>query len=69
MVSEGYVLTVDDDIIYPPDYVESHFHCFNAFGNKVITGFHGAVLPVGSPIQTWQDYKENLACPLVQDVV
>ena len=59
MVSEGYVLTVDDDIIYPPDYVESHLTWLKAYGNKVITGFHGAVLPVGSPIKTWQDYKEK----------
>jgi glycosyltransferase involved in cell wall biosynthesis len=59
LVSEGYILTVDDDIIYPHDYVESHLSWLNAYENKVITGFHGAVLPVGEPINTWQEYKEK----------
>lgn len=59
MVSEGYVLTVDDDIIYPPDYVESHLTWLKAYDNKAITGFHGAVLPVGAPIKTWREYKEK----------
>ena len=56
---EGYVLTVDDDIIYPPDYVESHLTWLKAYDNKAITGFHGAVLPVGAPIKTWREYKEK----------
>ena len=58
-VNQGYVLTVDDDIIYPEDYIESHIHWLQRFENKVITGFHGAVLPVNEPIQTWQDYGDH----------
>jgi hypothetical protein len=58
-VNQGYVLTVDEDIIYPEDYIESHIHWLQRFDNQVITGFHGAVLPVNEPIQTWQDYKDH----------
>ena len=59
MVKSGYVLTVDDDITYPEDYIESHVHWLKRFGNKVITGFHGAVLPVDSPVQSWQEYRDQ----------
>ena len=59
MVKSGYVLTVDDDIIYPEDYIEAHIGWLQKFDNRVITGFHGAVLPVDHPIQTWQDYKDH----------
>ena len=58
LVDSGYVLTVDDDIIYPEDYIELHVAWLKRFDNNVITGFHGAVLPVGQPIQSWQQYKE-----------
>ena len=59
MVDSGYVLTVDDDIIYPNNYVESHIKWLKAFDNRVITGFHGAVLPVGASITHWDEYKEQ----------
>lgn len=59
LIDSGYVFTVDDDIIYPEDYIESHVAWLKRFDNKVITGYHGAVLPVGSPIQSWQEYKEK----------
>lgn len=58
LVDNGYILTVDDDIIYPPNYIENHIKWLKTFDNRVITGFHGAVLPVGEPITSWDEYKD-----------
>ena len=78
LVKKGYVLTVDDDIIYPENYVESHIKWLNAFDKKVITGYHGATLPVGEPISSWMEYKDErrvhwfrrgLNCPLPVQIV
>lgn len=40
----GYYLSVDDDILYPPDYVEKMVGAIKARGNKVVMGVHGVVL-------------------------
>jgi len=39
LVEDGYHLAVDDDIEYPPDYVQ---RCMSAIGDRrVVVGFHG----------------------------
>lgn len=58
-VKTGYVLTVDDDIIYPNDYIETHIKWLKRFNNKVITGVHGASFPLDSRISTWQEYMRK----------
>jgi len=59
MVEDGIVLTVDDDIWYPPNYVEDMVAAVQRYGGKVIVGVHGCVLPVGPAVSTWDEYREN----------
>ena len=40
----GFCLTVDDDIVYPPNYVEAMVNQVERFGRKACVGVHGAVL-------------------------
>ncbi|MBB1059029.1 glycosyltransferase family 2 protein [Marilutibacter spongiae] len=42
-VPEGYCLTVDDDIAYPPDYVQSMIRKLEFYERKVVVGLHGTV--------------------------
>lgn len=37
----GYYFTIDDDIIYPKDYVTNMINSLNKFKNKVAIGVHG----------------------------
>jgi hypothetical protein len=59
MVEDGIVLTVDDDIWYPPNYVEKMVSAVQRYGGKAIVGVHGCVLPVGPAVSTWDEYREN----------
>jgi len=52
----GYVLTVDDDIRYPSDYVERMLTEVERFGRKEYIGVHGACLPYGPPLTRWSQY-------------
>jgi hypothetical protein len=38
---EGYVVTIDDDLLYPPDYVETLLAGIFRHGGDKIVGFHG----------------------------
>jgi glycosyltransferase involved in cell wall biosynthesis len=41
---EAYYFTIDDDIEYPPDYVNSMIAHLKTFDEKVVVGVHGAIL-------------------------
>ena len=38
---DGYVVTIDDDLLYPPDYVEALLDGLARHGGDKIVGFHG----------------------------
>ncbi len=38
---EGYYLTIDDDILYPPDYVENMIENIDKYNRQVIVAHHG----------------------------
>jgi hypothetical protein len=40
----GYYLTVDDDIHYPPEYVQTVVSEIERFGRQAVVGYHGTVL-------------------------
>jgi hypothetical protein len=40
-----WLLTVDDDIAYPPDYVAALLRRLEHFGRKAVLGVHGVLLP------------------------
>lgn len=41
----GYILTVDDDLIYPPDYVDSMVRKIDFYQRKALICVHGNILP------------------------
>lgn len=42
---KAYILTCDDDIVYPPDYARLAVEGVEKYGRKAFVGFHGATLP------------------------
>jgi glycosyltransferase involved in cell wall biosynthesis len=42
-IPNGYCLTIDDDINYPNDYVQSHIRKLELYERKAITGIHGTI--------------------------
>lgn len=42
--TSGYQLVCDDDLDYPPDYVERLIEGIERHGRRAVVGFHGAVL-------------------------
>jgi hypothetical protein len=40
----GYHFTIDDDLAYPPDYVQKMTRTIDRYGRKAIVGVHGVVL-------------------------
>ena len=57
--ASGFIITVDDDIRYPFDYIEKMIYAVEYFSRSAIVGVHGAILPVGPPISRWSGYKES----------
>lgn len=55
-VSDGYYLTIDDDLIYPKNYVENLINQIEKYGRKSIITFHGRSFH-DFPIKSY--YKDN----------
>lgn len=47
----GYVFTVDDDIVYPPDYVQALIRKIELYGRKAVVGLHGTIF--ANPLVTY----------------
>lgn len=62
---QGYYFTIDDDIIYPPDYVEKLKEALDKRGKKCAVGVHGEMYPdvirhwTKDRIKTYHFYYEN----------
>jgi len=52
----GYVVTVDDDIEYPSNYIEEMIKHIEKFSRNCLIGVHGAHIPEGPPITRWWEY-------------
>lgn len=57
-VTEGYYFSCDDDLIYPPDYVERTVNFLKDHENKVIATYHGAILKKGKLASYYKDRKQ-----------
>jgi len=53
---QGFVITADDDISYPSDYVETMIGHVERYGRAALIGVHGAHIPEGPPITRWWEY-------------
>jgi len=62
----GYILTCDDDLIYPPDYVQKMIEAIDRHERKALISAHGSiVLPL--PIANY--YTDRYAFPCLGDVL
>lgn len=66
-----YFFTADDDIVYPPDYVERLIERIECYGRMAVVGIHGFLLPTfpvrffGEGRQVFHFGEELLAdCPV-----
>ncbi|WP_298832064.1 FkbM family methyltransferase [uncultured Piscinibacter sp.] len=50
-LSSGFVLTVDDDIAYPPDYVETLIRKVDFYERRAVVGLHGTIF--AKPIRNY----------------
>lgn len=53
---DGFVCTADDDIVYPPDYIQSLVNGIEKYGRKAIVSFHGRILKFPT-ISYYRDYE------------
>lgn len=53
----AYMFTVDDDIVYPPDYVACLIQKIERYQRKAIIGLHGIVLP-NQPTGYFSGYRK-----------
>jgi len=62
MESDGYYLTIDDDLIYPPNYVNYMVSRCKEYSNKRVITLHGRNFP-SFPINSYYNsYSENYHC-------
>lgn len=65
---EGYIFTVDDDIVYPADYVEKSIAKIEEYNRECIFSYHGRITKL--PITTYRSLKDMVKnCSFQQDVV
>jgi hypothetical protein len=57
LVDVGYHFTVDDDIIYPPDYVSRCVAKIEQYGRRAVVGYHGILYK-----KRVQDYFRDRRC-------
>ena len=57
----GYYFSVDDDIIYPKDYVQKTIEKIEMFGRKYVVSYHGAIL-LNPPVHSYYKGRKQLHC-------
>lgn len=64
---EGYIFTVDDDIVYAPDYVEKSIAKIEEYNRECIFSYHGRITKL--PITAYRSSKDMVKnCSFQQDV-
>ncbi len=53
----GYLLTVDDDLVYAPDYVDRLLHFVEIHKKRAAVGYHGVELLDGAPTNYYKRRK------------
>jgi hypothetical protein len=59
---EGYIFTCDDDLIYPPDYVETMIKKIEQYGRKAVITCHGRTFPDRKITSYYRDKLEGFRC-------
>ncbi len=59
LAPEGIIILADDDLNYPPDYVERMANETMRFDGEACVGLHGVVFPVGCEINEIEQYFKS----------
>lgn len=60
---ETYFFSCDDDLIYPPTYIEDMIHWIEMFERRAIVSLHGSILwKEQFPIQSFYKDRRGLGC-------
>lgn len=60
---QGYIFTVDDDLIYPRDYAETMIRNIERFKRRAVVTCHGRIFHSGRPVQSiYTDFAEVFGC-------
>lgn len=62
-----YYFSIDDDIIYPPDYVENTISKMKYYGNNVVVSYHGRNLKPNAT-SYYRDYSDMVVFHLSQRI-
>jgi hypothetical protein len=57
----GYIFTCDDDIFYPPDYVQKSIEAIEKYGRKYVISYHGRVW--NHPCKNYYTDRKNKGLP------
>jgi hypothetical protein len=58
----GYLFTCDDDLIYPPDYIERMIEGIEKYDRKKIVTMHGRILPRRELKSYYKERLEGFRC-------
>lgn len=59
---DGYLFTCDDDLLYPPDYVETMIRKIEQYGRKALITCHGRTFPKRELKSYYRDKLEGFRC-------
>lgn len=59
---DGYIFTCDDDMVYPPDYVETMTKTLKKYYNSVIVAMHGRIMNDKPVSNSYTDRKKAFNC-------
>ncbi len=60
--TDGYYLSIDDDLIYPPSYVSDTIKRCKEFNNKKVITYHGRNFPTFPIISYYRSATERYTC-------
>lgn len=59
---KGYIFTCDDDLVYPPDYIETMTKKLKEYNNKVIVTCHGRIMLEKPVANSYTSRKKAFHC-------
>lgn len=58
----GYHFTIDDDLIYPSDYVYTMIEAIERYGRKCVISAHGRIFPTGPVRSYYKGAMQQFSC-------
>lgn len=58
---KGYIFTIDDKIIYPPDYTKSMIYAIEKYGRRAVVSHHGRIMKPDCE-SYYRDYAHSVSC-------